>query len=256
MQRELTLILPTLNEQDNIVPQIREVLEHVPEILEILVVDDNSKDGTRSAIQENLAAELATGKIRLIHRTSDFGLTNSFREGIQKSRGNLVGWMDCDLSMPSSLLVELVKQIENGFDIAVGSRFSSGGAQKKLSEDSRDSRAEILLSNLLNGTLKTFLKLPITDYTSGFIVCRKETLKSIQLRGHHGEYFFDLILQAHLNGAKITEIPYQCGTRKFGQSKTFGSLKAALVNSFRYSWAVLRVLGEKATGFRAIPARH
>ena len=108
---KLTLILPTLNERDNIVPQIEEVLKALPEIGQIIVVDDNSKDGTLKAVHEGFPQEIKNGKVKTIHRKANFGLTPSLKDGIEASKTDLVGWMDCDLSMPANLLPQMLEQL-------------------------------------------------------------------------------------------------------------------------------------------------
>jgi dolichol-phosphate mannosyltransferase len=250
---DFSLILPTLNERENIGLQIKEVLRCLPEILQIIVVDDNSTDGTIESVRSEFPHELKTRKIILIERRADFGLTPSLREAIARAEGSLVGWMDCDLSMPPALFREMVGKIESGFDVCIGTRFGAGGRQKDLNEVQQDSKAEIVLSNILNVVLKTTLKLPITDYTSGFVVARKKLLSHIIWRGTHGEYFIDFMFQATRLGAKLTEIPYECGTRKYGNSKTFGSFTSSIRNSYRYGRTVLKVICGQYTGFRTQP---
>jgi dolichol-phosphate mannosyltransferase len=247
---DFTLILPTLNERENIGRQLKAVFEALPDIAQIIVVDDNSADGTTESVRNDFAREIASKIIALIDRRRDFGLTPSLREALSVTRTRYVGWMDCDLSMPPALFPEMLKRIEMGHDICIGTRFGRGGKQKQLGEVQEDSRAEILLSNLLNAVMKAFIRLPITDYTSGFIVARRELLEKIELRGTHGEYFMDLMFQAGRLGARLTEIPYECGNRQFGKSKTFGSLGSSLKNSYRYSSTVLKVLCGKYTGLR------
>jgi dolichol-phosphate mannosyltransferase len=238
---KLTLILPTLNERDNIVPQIKEVLNALPQIGQILVVDDNSTDGTLAEVESAFYLEIKSQKIKTIHRKSNFGLTPSLKEGIEAAKTELVGWMDCDLSMPANLLPEMLEELDSA-DICIGSRFIAGGGQKDLVQTGKDSRLVIVASSFLNKNLTKILKLPITDLTSGFIVAKKSYLYPLTWRGSHGEYFLPMTLQATQKGAKIVELPYQCGTRKYGKSKTFGSVKAMVLNPLRYIGAVVRVL--------------
>lgn len=245
MESRLTLLLPTLNERENIVPQIREVLGELPNIGEIIVVDDDSKDGTRDAVAEAFPEGVATGRIRIVHRTKELGLTNSLREGVQAARNPLVGWMDCDLSMPPATIRTLLQKIQDGADIAIGSRFAEGGGQKNILSVGEDSRAEIFLSTAMNKVLRWATKVPVTDFTSGFIVAKKELLDKFQWRGSHGEYFIYLMSDAHASGKKIIEVAYTCGTRRYGHSKTFGTWQATYRNSLRYSSTVLNVLRAK-----------
>src|SRR5688500_5538138 len=96
----LSVILPTYNEADNIVPLIEEVRRAVGDA-EIVVVDDDSPDGTWRRVEE------ARPEVRLLRRVGRRGLTSAIREGIQASRGERVAWMDCDFSTPPEVLPRL-----------------------------------------------------------------------------------------------------------------------------------------------------
>jgi len=249
VESQLALLLPTLNEKDNIVPQIEAVLSALPEIGQILVVDDDSSDGTREAVKIAYAQMMASGRVKIIHRTKDLGLTNSLKDGVAATSLPFVGWMDCDLSMPPETLSKLLTEIAKGADVAIGSRFLAGGGQKNLRDVQNDSRAEIILSTALNRFLRIATGAPVTDFTSGFIVAKRGLLENFRWRGSHGEYFIYLMADAHAAGKKIVEVPYTCGTRRHGHSKTFGTWKAVYRNSLRYSATVLNVLRAKATRF-------
>lgn len=256
LSAQFSLILPTLNERENIVPQIQQVLEALPDIREIWVVDDASTDQTLEAVAAAFPELIRAGRIHLLARTSHFGLTPSLREGIAHASGKYVGWMDCDLSMPPALFRDMLQKLESGYDVCLGTRFGGGGKQKNWRAAEQDSRAEILLSSLLNTCLKWTLRLPISDYTSGFVVAKKNLFYSVQLCGHHGEYFIDFMAQAQRLGAQLTEIPYECGTRKYGKSKTFGTFESSMRNCFRYFWVVLKVTCAKFSSVRAPALRQ
>lgn len=241
-QRDFCLVLPTLNEAQNIVPQMREVFSSLPDIGQIFVVDDSSTDNTVENVLKNFPNEIQRGKVKILVRKTNLGLTASLQEAFRNCSFRYIGWMDCDLSMPTPLLREMLIEVQNNVDICIGSRFLNGGKQKEWKQSQKDSRAEIVLSNLLNYTLKFFLRLPVTDFTSGFVIAKKTILDQIVWRGKHGEYFLDFVFQAHRKGAKISELAYSCGTRKFGDSKTSGTVGLLLKNSYRYCMMVLRVV--------------
>ncbi len=240
---QFSLLLPTLNERENIEPQIRAILRALPSIHQILVLDDRSTDGTPQAVKSEFRKEIRSKKIIVIERKKNFGLAKSLKEGVDRSETKFIGWMDCDLSMPPGLFLKMLLLVAKDYDVCIGTRFGEGGKQKKLSHSQRDSKVEILLSNVLNAVLKRFCPLPITDFTSGFLVGRREVLKKAPWRGTHGEYFIELMFHLAESKAKLTEIPYEIGTREFGDSKTFGTLTASLVNSFRYTQVTLRSIG-------------
>lgn len=242
------MILPTLNEAGNIVAQIREIYRVLPDIGEIIVVDDDSQDETRSLVNNTFKDAISSHRLKLIHRTKNLGLTNSLREAVQSTSLPLVGWMDCDLSMPAEIIIQLLDAVSAGGDLALGSRFLAGGSQKSLSQVGKDSRSEIVLSTMLNKALSFITGVPCTDFTSGFIVIRKSWLDQFKWRGSHGEYFIHLVCDAHRSKKKIVEVPYQCGSRQFGESKTFGNWQATFKNTYRYSNTLLKVMREKISG--------
>src|SRR3989339_1249700 len=147
----VSVILPTYNEVENIVPLLRAIDAAVSQPHELIVVDDNSPDGTARKVREVMVpGDLPC--VRLEVRTHDRGLTKSLQRGIELAKGDTVVWMDCDFSMPPEKIPELLSQVERGCDIAVGSRFVSGGAQKGY--DPGESPLAIFLSSMLNLTLR------------------------------------------------------------------------------------------------------
>src|SRR4029077_373020 len=97
---------------------------------EIVVVDDHSPDGTSGLIQ-NLIATGSVPGLRLETRLTDRGLTKSIQHGIDVAKGEIIVWLDCDFSMPPPMIPLLLTKIDEGYDIAVGSRFVDGGKFKE-----------------------------------------------------------------------------------------------------------------------------
>ncbi|MBI1859373.1 MAG: glycosyltransferase [Deltaproteobacteria bacterium] len=242
-ESSLSFILPTLNERENIIPVIESVLQAHPQIGQIIVVDDDSTDGTLEAVETHFLSNILKGQLSVIHRTSEPGLTPSLRDAVKAVNTSHVGWMDCDGSTPIEALKMLIQKMGT-HDLAVASRFAFGGHQKSVKSLGKDSFWEVVLSNILNWCLDRIFHLPVTDLTSGFIVMKTSLAKQIDFRGCHGEYFIFLLLQAQRLGARLTEVPYACGTRQHGHSKTFGSPRAILLNLYRYSRAFLVALWE------------
>ena len=209
----LSLILPTYNEAENIVPLLQALGEELAgSEFEIIVVDDDSPDGTWRLVETE--RESMPG-LRLLRRVGRRDLTSALADGIQASRGELVGWMDCDFSAPPSVVPRLAAKISEGFDVAVASRYVSGGRDARL-----DSPRRRLASRVIVELARALLVRDFHDYTSGFVVARRETLDSLPLRGDYGEYFMDLIVRAHRSGRRIAEIPYVLVPRRRGASKT------------------------------------
>ncbi len=209
----VSVVLPTYNEAEN----ISELVDQVASALrgfqtEMIVVDDDSPDGTWRIVRDGCAA---TPGLRLIHRVGRRGLTSALTEGIAAARGQIVCWMDCDLSMPAAALPRLVAKVSEGYDLAVGSRFVEGGKDDRVDVPMRR-----LASRAVTGLASLLLVRGFRDYTSGFIAVRRQVLDAIPLRGDYGEYFIDLIYRAHRRGYRIVEVPYVLADRRRGQSKT------------------------------------
>lgn len=226
---KVSVVLPTFNEVGNIVPLIETLLSHLPGESEIVVVDDDSPDLTWQVV-EGLTRK--DGRIRLIRRIGRRGLTTAIQEGIGACRGQVVFWMDCDLSQPPEKISELLKALEKT-DIVVASRYVPGG------EERGHSPLGSFLSRMICLFASRLLFSGIKDYTSGYIGTRKEILQAIPLRGDYGEYCIDFLYRAHKKGYRIAEVPYVCLPRRTGESKTATDLKGYLKRGRKYIQTVL-----------------
>ncbi len=238
----VSVVLPTYNEAGNIV-DIVHALDRALSAYghEVIVVDDNSPDGTWDLVGKEVAK--GNSWLRIERRMSDRGLTKSIQRGIDISTGDVVCWLDCDFSHPPEELPGLLKKIEEGFDIAVASRFVQGGQQKVADSSSGDSALTVVLSTLLNLVLGPLLVPGFKDYTSGYIAIRREVLSRLRLRGDYGEYFIDLIFRSYLLGKKIIELPFISAPRRSGETKTAPNLKALFRRGIKYIWTIVRLQG-------------
>lgn len=234
---EVSVVFPTYNERDNIEPLIREVLLHTPPSTEVIVVDDDSPDGTWRVVQD-LQASLP--RLRLIHRTTERGLTSALRAGIAAAAGDVVVWSDCDFSMPPAKVEDLLAAIAAGADVAVGSRFVEGGGVRII-HGSGDTLMAYLMSRTLNGFIRRVLGRGFHDYTSGFIAVRREVLERVPLRGGYGEYFIDLVYRARKLGFKIVESPYLCVERRAGVGKTGQRFGDFVRKGWKYVWLTVKL---------------
>lgn len=235
----VSVILPTYNEVDNIVPLADALHAAIVHPHEVIVVDDNSPDGTSPAVAR--AIEEGRPWLRLETRTHDRGLTNSLRRGVELATGDTITWMDCDFSMPPADVPRLLAAVEQGADLAVGSRFAKGGVAKERGE--RESMAAIVLSKLLNIILAILLTSKFRDWTSGFIAIRTDVVRTIGFRGDYGEYFMDLAYRAILGGYRVVELPYVSVPRVAGHSKTAPDLKTLLRRCPGYLGTLVRMVG-------------
>jgi dolichol-phosphate mannosyltransferase len=235
--RDVSVVFPTYNEKDNIGPLIEEVLRHTPPNTEVIVVDDDSPDGTWKVV-EGMQARLPN--LRLIHRTTERGLTSALRAGIDAAEGAVIVWADCDFSMPPAKVEDLLAQISSGADIAVGSRFVEGGGVRII-HGSGDTLMAYLMSRTLNGFVRRVLGRSFHDYTSGFIAARREVLRRIPLKGGYGEYFIDLVHRARKLGFEVVESPYLCVERRSGVGKTGQKFGDFIRKGWRYVWLTVKL---------------
>jgi dolichol-phosphate mannosyltransferase len=233
----VSVVLPTYDERDNIGVLIERILAHVHRSVEIVVVDDDSPDGTWQLV-EAMAEEDA--RIRLLRRTDERGLTSARMAGRGLARGDVIAWMDCDLSMPPEVLPSLL-EATNEVDIAVGSRYVRGGA------DVGHSLVGQLFSRTINLWASLLLGWDVKDYTSGFLAVRRPVFDQIDLRGDYGEYCIDLLARAQRLGYTIREIPYHCVPRLEGESKTATNALGYIRRGWKYVLTVLRLWANKGT---------
>jgi dolichol-phosphate mannosyltransferase len=228
----LTVILPTYNERDNIPVLIEGVLRHVRPPVQVLVVDDNSPDGTWQVAEETAERD---GRVRVLRRTDERGLTSAIWAGIRAADTDAVSWMDCDLAMPPEVIPALLERLEAGADIALGSRYVPGGKDVGHS----------LLARAFSVTINLFASLllgwRVRDYTSGFIAARRAVFERIFLRGDYGEYCIDLLARAQFMGLRVAEVPYVCGARLSGESKTATNVMGYLRRGWKYVVTILRL---------------
>ncbi len=241
-------VLPTFNERDNIQELIERLLANDIKPYLVLVVDDNSPDGTWQIV-ENLATRYQFSpspsvengqQVALIRRVDEKGLTSAIQRGIDEAihtyGAGIVTWMDCDLSMPPEdvyRLVELIQQ--NQADVTLGSRWVRRGADK----------AHGLMARTLSWIINTFAQLLLSrevhDYTSGFIAGRAEVLERLRLRGDYGEYCIELLCRAKRLGYRVVEVPIVCVPRSSGESKTGLTLWDYLSKGRKYVGTIWRL---------------
>ena len=230
----LAVILPTYNERGNIIALIEEILRECrPWPTVVLVVDDDSPDGTWRAVQE---VSRLDPRVRLLRRVGERGLTSAITAGINATDSAVVVWMDCDFSMPPQIIPLLISAIvRDGYDMAIGSRYVAGGRDRGHGFMARAFSRSI---NLFAGCLLGF---GVRDYTSGFVAARRPVLDQIGLRGDYGEYCIHLLACAQRAGFRLCEVPYSCETRRSGESKTGTNVAHYLVRGWYYVLTVLRL---------------
>lgn len=217
-EKSVSVVLATYCEGENIEQLIRETLAVLSAGDEVLVVDDSSPDGTESKVKQIMHHD---SRVRLIVRRNERGLTSAIQRGIDESKGDLVVWMDCDLSQSPSLIPKLKQRItQDGYDVAVGSRFVPGGKNLRFGASSFLLRFHAWLSVLLNLGASVLMCSTYRDWTSGYFMGTRQVLNRERLKGDYGEYFINLIFRLQRAGYRIAEVPYSLTLRQKGESKT------------------------------------
>jgi dolichol-phosphate mannosyltransferase len=240
-----TVILPTYNEAENL-PGMFSALLTLPLDLHLLVVDDNSPDGT-GRIADELAAS-HPGKITVIHRAGKLGLRTAYLEGIRHaltSGAEAIAQMDSDFSHEPARLVEMTNALQAGADVALGSRYVTGGSVDKNWPLWRKS-----LSAFGNFYARTILGFKLRDVTTGYRLWRAESLRGMPLnRLKSSGYIFlvEMAYMAYCLGYQFAQVPIYFADRRWGKSKMSLKiqLEAALrVWQVRWNYRDLRKLGK------------
>src|SRR5512133_2137422 len=224
----ITIVVPTYNEAENL-PKLVSALFSLPLNLGVLVVDDNSPDGT-GAIADDLAKKYPDN-LHVLHRSGKLGLRSAYMEGFQKAfdlGANAVVQMDADFSHDPAVLPEMAQRLAS-HDVVIGCRYIEGG-----SLDERWPAWRKALSSFGNFYARTILGSPLHDMTTGFRMWRREALQYMPLdRIRSSGYIFlvDMAYVAYLMGLRISEVPIHFADRRWGKSKM--SLKIQLEAAIR-----------------------
>lgn len=228
----LVIIIPTYNEKENIRPLTEEILKIVPQAM-ILIVDDNSPDGT-GKVADILAKQ--NNQISVLHREKKEGLGRAYIAGFKealKMNPDYIIQMDADFSHGPQYLPQFLKEIEN-CDLVLGSRFiNTRGKPPNVST----------ISLLANGYTRRVLGLKTSDCLGGFKCFNRKLLEKIDLDDFISNGFVfqaEFIYKAYKNGSSIKEIPIDFFGRKSGDSKK--SIKIMLEAFFKILLLRLRQL--------------
>ena len=209
---ELCIVVPVLNERDNIAPLVAAVRETMGETAwEIMFVDDNSRDGTREAIRAVAAQE---PRVRMIHRVGRRGLASAFIEGAQASFAPNVAAMDGDMQHDETRLPVMLQALRDGADLVIGSRYVPGGGIGEWDK----TRAG--MSDLATKMGQKVLKTHVADPMSGFFMLKREVFDVAMpnLSAIGFKILLDIIASLP-TPPKIVEVPFQFRTRVAGESK-------------------------------------
>jgi len=240
---KITIVLPTYNEAENL-PKLVSALFSLPLDLSILVVDDNSPDGT-GIVADDLSKKYPK-QVNVLHRSGKLGLRSAYLEGFAKAfelGADAVVQMDADFSHDPNVLVEMSRYIET-FDVVIGSRYTHGGSRDKNWPFWRKA-----LSAFGNTYARTLLSFPLRDVTTGYRMWKKDALFNMPLdriRSNGYVFLVEMAYVAYLMGYKIKEVPIHFSDRRWGQSKMSFKiqLEAAIrVWEVRWHYRDLRKMG-------------
>jgi dolichol-phosphate mannosyltransferase len=210
---QLSVIVPTFNERDNIVALYRKLETALAGVAwEVIYVDDNSPDGTSDAVQ---ALARSDPRVRGLRRIGRRGLSGACIEGILASSAPYVAVIDADLQHDETQLPKMLGLLQGGgTDLVIGSRYISGGSADSFNKQ----RAGV--SALATSLAKKVLRIDIADPMSGFFMIRRDRFEQIapQLSTQGFKILLDIVATGR-GTLRITEIPYTFGARLHGESK-------------------------------------
>ncbi|NIM47634.1 MAG: glycosyltransferase [Candidatus Aenigmarchaeota archaeon] len=241
---KICIVIPTYNEAENIEKLVRKILEQTIPNLDIIIVDDNSPDGT-GIIAERLKAEVrsqkSNSKLDVIHRPGKMGLGTAYVAGFKQALKDGVDYiisMDADFSHNPQDIKRFLKEAQKGYDLVLGSRYIKGGEIVNWDWKRRIlSTSAIIISRIL-------LRLPIKDCTAGYKCYSRAFIKSIDFNGISSSgYAFqvEMVYNVKKNGFSFIEIPIifidrRKGESKLNQKEIYVSAKAILKLAYDYNW--------------------
>jgi len=227
---KLSIIVPTYNEAESLpflVDKVHDALTGFD--YELIVVDDNSPDGTG-----HLAEELSRDKpIKVIHRQGKLGLASAVIEGFRQANGDVMGVIDADLQHPPEYIPKLMQAIEKA-DIAIASRYIDGGGMEDWTI-SREmiSRGAKIIPQFLFARIRE-----VKDPLSGFFLFRRSVIDGVKLNPVGYKILLEILVKGNHNG--VVEVPYVFKGRERGTS-TFNTTEQ--VNYLKHLWRL--ILAEK-----------
>jgi len=208
---KLSVIVPTYNEKENLENLVIKVYDSMRGLdFEIIVVDDNSPDGTGK-----LADEISSrySNVRVIHREGKLGLGTAILDGTKVSTGEFVSVIDADLQHPPELLKTMLEKAEGGADIVIASRYVGGGNIEGWSFIRRIiSKGALWLSHLLLQRTRD-----VKDTQSGYFIFRKSVIDNVSFNAKGFKLLIEILVKGKYS--TIVEVPYTFKPRLAGESK-------------------------------------
>ena len=214
--RLVSVVLGTYNERENIlklIPTIESIFEENQISGEIVVVDDNSPDGT-----SDLVREFGTkyGNVRLLWRPEKMGPGSAHADGYKAAKGDIIIGMDTDYSHDPHDIPRFLAKINEGFHIVQASRYIEGGTYEVNSFQTWKKKMASKLGNVLIAFLS---RVPAHDFTTSFRAVRRSVIENVQTESSGNSFFMEFLVRANRKGYRIVEIPIIFKDRVIGKSK-------------------------------------
>ncbi len=225
------IVVPTYNEAENL-PRLAELLARIVPEAHLLVMDDNSPDGTADQAEQLFAQNPAFANYQVVRRTGARGLGRAYRDGFQRALEagyDRIVQMDADLSHDPEHLPAMLEASERA-DLVIGSRYCPGGGVQNWP------LYRLMLSRFAVWYVQRVARIPVADATAGYRCWTRRALKAVQLETLESEGYSFQVEMAHRAqqaGMRIAEVPIVFTDRQFGHSKIS---RAVLVESFIRPW--------------------
>ena len=232
MNKTVSLIVPTYNEHDNITALVQRLGKALAGYnYEIVIIDDNSTDGT-AELAESLKDEYP---VKVVVRKGKRGLASAVVDGLSYASGSIIAVMDADLQHPPEVVPDLLEAMEKGADIAVASRYIEGGGCQGWSFSRRlISRGAIFLAHLLLPATRQ-----VSDPMSGFFMFKKDVVTNARLNPAGFKILLEILTVCTFQ--KVTEVPFTFVTREKGESKLNARQQ---VDYLKHIFSLMRRSGE------------
>ena len=254
-ENQVSVIIPTFNEAENICNILKSISNNLSKInTEVIVVDDNSPDGTGMIVEEYIKSmtRISGYSVSIIHRKTRKGLGSAIISGVENSKGDIIVVMDSDFSHPPDMIPKMLDKIEETqCDVVIASRYVEGGDIQGWSTKRK------LISKAATEIAKKGLGVQADDPMSGFFAFKKNLIKDVSFDAIGYKVLLELLVKT--NAKKIQEIPYTFTDRKFGSSKLGTSTILDYCKSvwklYRYGKSAAKQEGRTSVKFLSKAAR-
>jgi dolichol-phosphate mannosyltransferase len=263
---DLTVVIPTYNESENILGLLESIREKIPSSLstEIIVVDDNSPDSTgqladsfsQALMKGNVVGTDSEGKgqtqfsLSVIHRDGKKGLVSAIMEGIRASKGQNILVMDADLSHSPDVIPRMVRELGPNTDIVVASRYVRGGSITGWPFKRRlISKGAVKIARYGLGLNKK-----VTDPMSGFFALKRHIIENLQIDSAGYKILLEILVKS--NHARVKEIPYTFTNRTAGKSKLDNTVIRDYIKAVYHLYRYGRTSGKAMSWLRRVKKRR